>query len=311
MRDAFIGELSRLAAEDPSVILVTGDLGFGVLTEFAETFSDQYVNAGVAEQNMTAVACGLALEGRKVYTYSIANFTTLRCLEQIRNDVCYHSADVTMVSVGGGFSYGQLGVSHFATEDLAILRALPNMAVVAPTDPWEAAVLTRELSDLPGPKYLRLDKGKAGLPEDPKSVTFGKARKVREGTDLTLVATGAILSEALAAADALSAEGVETRVLGIHTLKPFDAEAIRQSAEETGGLVTVEEHNVLGGLAGVIAETCLEMGVSLGFFRRIGLRDEYPTVVGDQDYLRCAYGLDRVAIVAAAKDGLKEGNISS
>ena len=125
MRDAFVAELSEIAAVDPSVMLITGDLGFGVLTDFADRFPDQFINAGVAEQNMTGLAAGLALEGHKVFTYSIANFTTLRCLEQLRNDVCYHDADVTAVAVGGGFSYGQLGMSHFATEDLAILRALP------------------------------------------------------------------------------------------------------------------------------------------------------------------------------------------
>ena len=166
------------------------------------------------------------------------------------------------------------------------------------------------MASLPGPKYLRLDKGKAGLSEDVTSVTLGKARKVREGTDLTIIATGALLSEGLAAADALSSEGVEARVLAIHSLKPFDAEAIRLSAEETGGIVTIEEHNILGGLAGVVAETCLEMGLSLGFFRRIGLNDEFPTIVGDQDYLRCAYGLDRKTIVAVAKDGLTKGALT-
>ena len=163
MRDAFVAELTQLAAVDPSVMLITGDLGFGVLDNYAAQFPEQFLNAGVAEQNMTGLACGLALEGHKVYTYSIANFTTLRPLEQIRNDICYHDADVTLVSVGGGFSYGQLGMSHFATEDLAILRALPNIKVIAPADPWETKILTRKLAIQKGPKYLRLDKGNAGI----------------------------------------------------------------------------------------------------------------------------------------------------
>lgn len=305
MRDAFIAELSRLAAEDPMITLITGDLGFGVLTDFAERFPDQYINAGVAEQNMTALACGMALEGHRVYTYSIANFTTLRCLEQIRNDVCYHGADVTIVSVGGGFSYGQLGVSHFATEDLAILRALPEMTVVAPSDPWEAACLTGQMADLKGPKYLRIDKGAAGLPETPEDVSLGRVRVVREGGDVTLVAIGAILGEALAAAETLAGEGIAARVLACHTLKPFDAAPVLAAARETGGLVTVEEHTVLGGLGGTVAEACLEEGAPPRFLRRIGLRDRYPTVVGDQAYLRRAYGMDAEAVAAAARDGLK------
>src|ERR1700754_2795819 len=174
MRDSFVRALTELAGEDPRVLLVNGDLGFGVLTDFIERFPDNYVNAGVAEQNMTAIACGAALTGARSYTYSIGNFPTLRCLEQLRNDVCYHQADVTVVAVGGGFSYGQLGMSHFATEDLAILRALPGMTVVAPSDPWQAYQLARQLHARGGPAYLRLDKGKAGLPEG--IVELGRAR---------------------------------------------------------------------------------------------------------------------------------------
>ena len=178
MRDAFIRALTELAVYDPAVMLVNGDLGFAVLEDFIARFPLNYVNAGVAEQNMTAVACGMALAGARAYTYSIGNFPTLRCLEQLRNDVCYHRANVTVVAVGGGFSYGQLGMSHFATEDLAILRALPEMVVVAPSDPWQAYELTRQLHALGGPAYLRLDKGSAGVPEERSS----SARRARCAT---------------------------------------------------------------------------------------------------------------------------------
>ena len=162
MRTAFIRALEEVAAEDDHVMLVVGDLGFGVVEAFAERFPDRYVNAGVAEQNMTGIAAGMALSGRVVFTYSIANFPTLRCLEQVRNDVCYHNADVKIVAVGGGFVYGSLGMSHHATEDLAIMRALPNMTVIAPGDPVEAAAATRAVVNRPGPCYLRL--GRAGEP---------------------------------------------------------------------------------------------------------------------------------------------------
>mgnify|MGYP000513012958 CR=1 FL=1 len=300
MRDVFIAELMLLAAEDPSVMLITGDLGFGVLTEYAETFPDQFLNAGVAEQNMTGMACGLALEGHKVYTYSIANFTILRPLEQIRNDVCYHDADVTLVSVGGGFSYGQLGMSHFATEDLAILRALPNMQVIAPVDPWETKTLTRQMATVTGPKYLRLDKGSAGTEQT--DVTLGTIRQVRNGTDVTLIGIGAIVSEALAAADLLACQGIQARVLAVHSLKPLDTAPVLAAARETGGIVTIEEHNIIGGLGSAIAETCLEAGISPGFFRRVGLQDQYPAQVGDQNYLRAAYQMDAKAIVSCIMD---------
>lgn len=299
MRDAFIAELTLLAEADPSIMLITGDLGFGVLTDFARRFPKQFINAGVAEQNMTMLAAGLALEGYKPYTYSIANFTTLRCLEQIRNDVCYHDADVTVVSVGGGFSYGQLGMSHFATEDLAILRALPNMMVVAPADPWEARQLTRQMAANPGPKYLRIDKGAAKLPE--VEVTLGAIRTVRDGTDITLVAIGAIVGEAMAAAAVLSEGGIEARVLAVHSLKPLDTQPLLAAARETGGVVCVEEHSVLGGLGGAVAEVLLSAGAAPKRFHRIGLGDLYPTVVGDQSFLRHEYFMDAEAIVHAVR----------
>jgi transketolase len=299
MRDSFIRALTELAGEDPRLMLVSGDLGFGVLDDFVARFPGSWINAGVAEQNMTAVACGMALAGARAYTYSIGNFPTLRCLEQLRNDVCYHRADVTVAAVGGGFSYGQLGMSHFATEDLAILRALPEMTVVAPSDPWQAYELTRQLHARGGPGYLRLDKSRAGLPEGP--VEVGKARQVRAGDDAVIFATGAILSEALAAADALADQGLSVRVVDLHTLKPFDVESVCQAARACGFVLTLEEHSVIGGLGGAVAEACLEGGAPVRGFRRIGLPDVYPGEVGDQAYLRACYGLDRQAVAAAVR----------
>ncbi len=305
MRDAFIRTLSALAARDPRVVLITGDLGFGVLTDYAERFPDQFINAGVAEQNMTMLACGMAREGAKAYTYSIANFTTLRCLEQLRNDVCYHEADVTAVSVGGGFSYGQLGMSHFATEDLAILRALPNMAVVAPSDPWSAAVLTQALHERGGPAYLRLDKGAAGLPEAPEAIAFGRIRAVREGGDVVIFSTGAILGEALKAAETLQGEGVSVAVADVHTLKPFDAEGVAALSRKARVVITLEEHTIVGGLGAAVAEACMEAGVHPKAFRRMGLKDCFPTVVGDQAFLRAFYGLDAPAVARTAREALR------
>src|SRR3989442_15702127 len=162
MRGAFRAAICALAAADERVWLLTGDLGYTVLEGFRERFPDRFVNVGVAEQNMTGVAAGLALSGKIVFTYSIANFPILRCLEQVRNDVCYHKANVKIVAVGGGLAYGALGSTHHATEDIAILRALPEMVVVAPGDPQEAEAATRAIAEHPGPCYLRL--GRAGEP---------------------------------------------------------------------------------------------------------------------------------------------------
>jgi transketolase len=303
MRDAFVRALSELAAEDPRVMLITGDLGFGVLTDFAERFPSSFLNAGVAEQNMTAVACGMAMAGARAYTYSIGNFPTLRCLEQLRNDVCHHHADVTVVAVGGGFSYGQVGMSHFATEDLAILRALPEMTVVAPSDPWQAHALTRQMHARGGPQYLRIDKALAGLPEGP--VELGRARQVRAGTDAVIFAIGGVLGEAVAAAEALADEdGVQVRVIDVHTIKPLDFETICDAAAACGVVLTLEEHQVSGGLGGAVAEALLSEGVRVDRFVRLGIADSHPDVVGDQAFLRARCGLDRAGVARAVREAL-------
>jgi transketolase len=301
MRDAFVRRLTELAAADPRLILITGDLGFGVLTEFAQRYPSQFLNAGVAEQNMTGLATGLALEGRIVFTYSIANFATLRCLEQIRNDACYHDANVKIVAIGGGFSYGALGVSHHATEDLTILRALPELTVVAPGDDWEAEEATSAVVATPGACYLRLDRSRADCISRPGEVfRIGKARVLRDGTDLTLVSTGGMLGVVLGAADRLAAQRINCRVLSMHTLKPLDDAAIVAAAVETGGILTVEEHTVHGGLGGAVAECCLEAGTPPATFYRIGLRAGFSSVVGSQDYLRTYYGLDENSVCRTA-----------
>lgn len=300
MRDAFICQLLELARKDRRITLVTGDLGFAVLDDFARELPKQFINVGVAEQNMTGVATGLALSGKITFTYSIANFTTLRCLEQLRNDACYHQADVKAVAVGGGFSYGPLGFSHHATEDLAIMRTLPEMAVLSPGDHWETAGATRALVERPGPGYLRLDKMAADPTHGEQDVfRLGKARTIRDGDAATLIATGGVLGEAIRAASNLSMRGIECRVLSMHTLKPFDSAAVVAAATETGAIVTVEEHTVLGGLAGAVSEACLDEGVMPLAFRRLGLRDQFSSLVGSQSYLRSRYGVDAAAIEAA------------
>jgi transketolase len=312
MRDAFLRVLTGLAPSHPELVLLSGDLGFGVLDEFRARFPRQFVNAGVAEQNMTGLAAGLALEGRTVFTYSIGNFPTLRCLEQIRNDVCYHAANVKIVAVGGGLSYGPVGMSHHATEDLAALRALPGLALYAPGDVWEAAEITRHLLVTSGPAYLRLDKSAARVTHQVDDTLIpGAIRTVRAGNDVTLAASGGILGEALAAADRLAAEGIRARVLSVHTVKPLERATLARAARETGGIVTVEEHNVDGGVGGAIAEALLEEGAAPRWFWRIGLRDTFSDAVGSQAYLREVYGLGATAIAAAVAARWKRAAFSA
>lgn len=308
MRDTFVKRLTELARNDPRIMLVTGDLGFGVLTNYAAELPAQYLNAGVAEQNMTGMATGMALEGRVVFTYSIANFTILRCLEQLRNDAAYHGANVNAVAIGGGFSYGALGMSHHATEDLAVMRAIPDIDVLAPCCPWEVESITSALVERPGTAYLRLDKSSPGRTKKPgEAFELGKARTLREGTDLTIAAIGGIMEEALDAAAQLAEDGIECRVLAFHSLSPFDREAVVACCAETGGLLTVEEHQVSGGLAGAAAEASLEAGVTPTVFGRIGLQDTFSSVVGSQQYLRRRYELDSGAIERKARALLNAG----
>jgi transketolase len=256
----------------------------------------------VAEQNMTGVATGLALDGRIVFTYSIGNFPTLRCLEQVRNDAAYHEANVKIVATGGGFGYGALGMSHHATEDLAILRVIPRITVVSPGCLWEAEEVADAVVRTAGVCYVRLDKSSAGRTNrEGERFDLGKIRTLREGGDVTLAATGGILGVVLLAADRLAAEGIQARVLSVHTLRPFDSETIFRTCRETGGIVTIEEHVVDGGLGGLVAETCLEAGVVPRAFFRIGLRAGFSSIVGSQDYLRERYGMDAEAIIGAAR----------
>ena len=292
MRTAFIKELFELAKVDERIVLITGDLGFGVVTPFMEQLPRQFLNAGVAEQNMTGMAAGMAMSGKIVFTYSIANFPTMRCLEQVRNDVCYHNANVKVVSVGGGFTYGAMGATHHAVEDLAVMRALPGLTVVAPGDPTEARAATRAVVAYPGPCYLRL--GKAGEPvvhESAIDFELGKAIRMREGKDATLISTGGILQNVVRAAQRLAKDGIETRILSMHTVKPLDTEAVLAAARETDAIFTVEEHSILGGLGSAVAEILAESDGPKVAFRRIGIPPAFSPYIGSQEYLQECHGL--------------------
>lgn len=302
MRSAFIEELTRLARADRNIVLVVGDLGFGVVGKFAEELPAQFVNAGVAEQNMTGIAAGMALSGRTVLTYSIANFPVIRCLEQIRNDVCYHDANVKIVAVGGGMAYGSLGMTHHATEDLAIMRAMPNIVVLAPNDPVEARLATRAAVEHRGPVYLRLGKqGEKRVHASDPDFRIGKSIRMRDGADATLFVTGGLLQNALEAAEQLASRGIQAGVISAPSLKPFDTDAV---LEAKGAIFTIEEHSVIGGLGGVVAETLMEAGwrTRPTLFKRIGLPGEqFSSKVGDQDYLRREFGLDPAGIAATVE----------
>ena len=300
MRDTFVKTLIKLAKQDKSIELITGDLGFGVLKPFWEQCPDQFTNAGIAEQNMTSVAAGMALEGKTVFTYSIGNFSTLRCLEQIRNDCAYHNANVKVVCIGGGFVYGSLGMSHHATEDLAVMRALPNIVVMAPADLVEAEECTKALAEYKGTAYLRLGRGgEKRIHERIDNFQIGNAIKVHDGNDVVIFSTGAIFEEVTAAYDELIKRGYNPAVYTFPTIKPIDSDVIRNAARSFDMIVTVEEHNIVGGFGSAVAEVMAEMSDKKAKLVRIGLNDEYCIKVGNQKYLRQQYGINSEGIVNA------------
>lgn len=298
MRDTFVRTLIELAKENKNIELITGDLGFGVLKPYWEQLPDQFTDAGIAEQNMTTVAAGMALEGKTVFVYSIGNFPTLRCLEQIRNDCAYHNANVKIVCIGGGFVYGSLGMSHQATEELAILRALPGVVVMAPGDMVEAEEATKAIANYPGTCYLRLGRGGENrIHEKIEKFQIGKAIKVKEGTKIALFSTGAIFDEVQGAYELLCNQGYEPAIYTFPTVKPIDEEVIKKCAREFDLIVTCEEHNIIGGFGSAVAEVMAEMLHRKAVLLRIGIHDEYASIVGNQEYLRDMYGMsaERIA----------------
>jgi transketolase len=306
MRSVFNRTLLKIAEKNDKIYLILADIGYGEIEGFAERFPDRFFNVGVAEQNMTGVACGIAMEGNIAITYSIANFPTLRCLEQIRNDVCYHRANVKIVVIGGGMAYGALGVSHHSTEDLAIMRSLPDMVVLAPADFAEAEAATYAMIEHEGPVYYRCGyKNEPPIHNGPINFQIGKAIQVLDGKDVTLIGTGTITYRVLQAAQLLKKGRINAKVLSMHTVKPIDAEAIVKAAEETGGIVTVEEHNIFGGLGSAVAEVLSEEGIGIPF-KRIGLPDTYVHIVGSHNWLLDYYHFSPEAIAQTAQDLLEK-----
>lgn len=306
MRTTFIRTLTALAEKEKDIMLITGDLGFTVLENFRDTLPNQYLNAGVAEQNMIGVAAGLAMSGKRVFVYSIIPFVTFRCLEQIRNDLCYHNLPVCVVGVGGGYSYGHMGSTHHALEDIAVLRSLANMTVICPGDPMETEAAVKAIAKLRRPCYLRL--GKAGEPiiHDPKTFSFGigKAIEITKGTTVALVSTSTTLGIAKETADLLQKQGLSVRLLSMHTVKPIDAEAIQEACTQKSLIVTVEEHSRIGGLGSAVAEAISHGGIPAKHLI-FAAPDHFAERCGSQTFFRERAGLTPHAITERVLSALK------
>lgn len=291
MRDHVISELVEYVKKDPKLYLISGDLGYVVLDKFKEAAPDNFINAGIAEQNMTALAAGLALEGNTVFTYSIGNFPTLRCLEQIRNDVCYHNANVKILAVGGGFVYGNQGVTHHATEDIAVMRALPGMRVYVPGDAYEALACIKEAYETNGPAYIRLARNKEqNFHEEGTVVDITKIEAYStKGSDINILTTGSILTEGIKLQKLLSEQEISAGIFSVPRVKPIDEEGIKDLALSSCLLVTMEEHQIISGLGGAVAEVISGINEKHARLYRSGLDNTFSDTTGSQEYLRDQY----------------------
>ena len=307
MRNAFAQELTALARLDSRVVLLSGDIGNKLFDEFKDVDESRFYNCGIAEANMMGVAAGMALSGLRPFVYTITPFTTTRCFEQIRIDVCYHEAPVTIVGTGSGLSYTELGPTHHSLEDMAILRTLPGMRVLAPCDSVELRLALKAALDGSSPTYIRI--GKKGEPNIHQSLprfVIGEALVIRPGSDVALLCAGNMMSETLKAADILREQGIQAEVVSFHTVKPLDHEYLAQASKRFRLLVTIEEHGCIGGFSGAVSEWLLSEQSPLQQLS-FGTPDEFMHEVGTQEYARKKYGLTAENIAKRTKARLDKG----
>jgi transketolase len=273
--------------------MLSGDIGNRLFDQFRAAHPARYFNCGVAEANMMGVAAGMAMSGLRPIAYTITQFVTTRCLEQIRTDVCYHEAPVIIVAVGAGLSYAGLGPTHHACEDIAFLRSIPNMVVICPADPWEVRAALRAAFAQDRPVYIRMGK-KGEPPIHPGPVagfTIGRAITVREGDDVCLLCTGTMLPQAIEAGRLLQQLGVSARVTSFHTVKPLDTDYLGDAFARFSVIATVEEHSLIGGFGAAVAEWAADVGVTARAFVRIGTPDIFFKQSGEQEFAREQLGL--------------------
>ncbi|MBP7401099.1 MAG: transketolase family protein [Clostridia bacterium] len=299
-RQALCSALVELAAEDPSIVVLTSDSrGSASLEDFARRFPDRFIEVGIAEQNLVGIAAGLAASGFRPYVASPASFLSMRSIEQIKVDAAYSGVPVRLVGISGGVSYGALGMSHHSLQDIAVMRAIPGIAVCLPADRHETRRLALALQDEPGPAYIRI--GRNPVPDvhesDDFPFAFGRAVRLRGGRSLAILATGEKVRTALAAAALLEADGIDAQVIGFHTVKPLDAEAVLRAADETGALLTLEEHSVHGGFGSAVAEVVVQNRPVR--MRILGIPDE-PAIAGSSAEVSAHYGLDAAGVRRSA-----------
>jgi len=293
MRNAFADELTKLGNEDPRVVMLSGDIGNRLFDKFKDKHPSRFFNCGVAEANMMGVAAGMAMNGLRPVAYTITPFVTTRCLEQIRTDVCYHEAPVTIVAVGAGLSYSGLGPTHHACEDISFLRSIPNMVVICPGDAFEVRGALRAAMLQDHPVYIRM--GKKGEPVVHKGpiadFKIGKAIAIEEGSDVCLLSTGNMLPEVIEAAHKLKDKGISAEVVSFHTVKPLDEEKLKQAFARFKLVATIEEHSLIGGFGAAVSEWLVDTETRPKKFLRFGTPDAFFKKSGEQEYAREVLGL--------------------
>lgn len=299
MRNAFAKKITELAGKDERLVLLSGDIGNRLFDDFKAKFPTRFYNCGVAEANMMGLAAGLAMSGLRPVCYTITPFLTYRCMEQIRVDVCYHHVPVIIVGTGSGLSYASLGATHHSCEEMGMLRLLPGLSVLAPADEMEVRGALEAALKSAHPAYIRI--GKKGEPVVHKTqpeFTIGKGIIVREGTEVCLLSAGTVLPVALGAAEMLAQKGHPTQVVSFHTIKPLDTEMLAEAFVKFRVVGTVEEHSVLGGLGGSVAEWLSLQSPGLARLVRFGTRDEFLHLTCEQEEAREHFGLTPPAITA-------------
>jgi len=304
MRRTCLEMVYEMARTDRRIVFVGSDLGYGTLDAFRKEMPERFFMEGINEAHVMGMAAGLAMEGKVVYVNTIATFLTRRCFEQIVVDICMHNAQVRLIGNGGGTVYAPLGATHLAFEDIAIMRALPNMTIIAPADAEEMRRLMPYTADYPGPIYIRLAKGNDPIVSPPREqFAIGKGILVRSGTDALIVTTGITLKLALKAAQTLEYEGIQAAILHLPTIKPLDTQQVVEMAEQVKVIVSIEEHSILGGLGSAVAEILAESSISpFKRFRRIGFPDVFPDEYGSQDSLMERYHVTVDAVVKVIKN---------
>ena len=293
MRNAFADELTKLGNDDPRVVMLSGDIGNRLFDKFKDKHPSRFFNCGVAEANTMGVAAGLAMNGLRPVAYTITPFVTTRCLEQIRTDVCYHEAPVTIVAVGAGLAYSGLGPTHHACEDISFLRSIPNMVVICPGDAFEVRGALRAALQQDRPVYIRM--GKKGEPVVHKGpladFAIGKAITISEGSDVCLLSTGNMLPEATLAAHQLNENGISAEVVSFHTVKPLDEARLKASFARFRLVATLEEHSLIGGFGSAVSEWLVDSETPHRKFLRFGTPDSFFKKSGEQEYAREVLGL--------------------